>query len=84
MCSSDLPLASLDPDGRTRFIDWIVEVRTAGTAIVAALNSAADVDAVATASTRLENGRLVGATSRSDRAGAPEAVRLPNRVSGIR
>ena len=80
----DDPLASLDAEGRTRFIDWIVEARSAGSAIVAALNTAADVDALATASTRLEAGRLVGATARSERADAPEAVRLPNRVSGAR
>ena len=80
----DDPLSALDPDGRTRFIDWIVEVRSAGSAVVVALNTAADVDALATASTRLDGGRLVGATVRSDRSDAPEAVRLPNRVSGVR
>ena len=80
----DDPFASLDPEARTRFIDWIVETRSSGSAIVAALNVGADVDAIATSSARLEGGCLVGATVRGERVKAPQALRLPNRVSGVR
>lgn len=80
----DDPFASLDPEARTRFIDWVVEVRSSGSAVVAALNVGADIDAIATTTARLDGGRLVGAATRVDRADAPQALRLPNRVSGVR
>ena len=54
----DDAFASLDHVARDRFLEWVGDVRAAGTAVVAAVNSTADLDALSSTLLYLENGKL--------------------------
>jgi ABC-2 type transport system ATP-binding protein len=76
----DDPFASLDEEARRRFGAWLIDVRTGGTTVIAAVNAAADAAALCTTVLRMEHGRIVptatSLTVELDRVGAPltEAV----------
>ncbi len=55
----DNPLSSLDQAARSRYLEWIAEVRARGTAVVAAVNTTADAEALCNRVARLDAGHLV-------------------------
>jgi ABC-2 type transport system ATP-binding protein len=67
----DDPFASLDADARRRFLGWLMEVRTAGATIVAAVNDAAEGATLCDTILRMERGRIVSReTSRATAFGS--------------
>jgi len=55
----DDPFASLDTDGRSCALGWLMEAHAAGTTIVAAVNDASDVTALCDPILRMQQGLIV-------------------------
>ena len=67
----DDPFRALDQAGRSRFVEWLLEARERGAALLVATQSDEDISAICCRVARFDQGRLIGvsAVSRS----APQA-----------